>query len=83
MDEEERIRRFCHAYAMAQRVLDMAAEQPIHTGMARDEARRQLAIAFKLFPETIKARIRKLYEHADAKRTVRQSHMTESVSTEK
>jgi hypothetical protein len=25
MDEEERIRRFCHAYAMAQRVLDMAA----------------------------------------------------------
>jgi hypothetical protein len=36
MDEEERIRRFCHAYAMAQRVLDMAAEQPIHAGMARD-----------------------------------------------
>jgi hypothetical protein len=53
---------------MAQRVLDMSVEQPIHTGMARDEARRQLAIAFKLFPETIKAKIRKLYEHADAKR---------------
>jgi hypothetical protein len=76
MDEEERIRRFCVAYAMAQRVLDMAAEQPVHTGMARDEARRQLSIAFKLFPETIKAKILKLYEHADAKRKERESRTT-------
>ena len=73
MDEEERIRRFCVAYAMAQRVLDMSVEQPVHTGMARDEARRQLAIAFNLFPSTIKAKIRKLYEHADAKRKERES----------
>jgi hypothetical protein len=29
MDEEERIPRFCHAYAMAQRVLDMATERSI------------------------------------------------------
>jgi hypothetical protein len=64
MDEEERIRRFCHAYAMAQRVLDMAAEQPIHTGMARDEARNQLAIAFELFPPTVKEKIARLNEVA-------------------
>ena len=76
MDEEERIRRFCVAYAMAQRVLDMAAEQPVHTGMARDEARRQLAIAFDLFPSTIKAKLRKLYQHADAKRTEREARTT-------
>jgi hypothetical protein len=66
MDEEERIRRFCVAYAMAQRVLDMAAEQPIHTGMARDEARRQLAIAFELFPSTVKAKIARLNTRAAA-----------------
>jgi hypothetical protein len=64
MDEEERIRRFCHAYAMAQRVLDMAAEQSVHTGMARDEARKQLAIAFELFPATVKAEIARLNEVA-------------------
>jgi hypothetical protein len=60
MDEEERISRFCTAYAMAQRVLDMAAEQPVHTGMARDEARRQLAIALELFPAPVKAKIARL-----------------------
>ena len=64
MDEEARIRRFCHAYAMAQRVLDMAIEQPIHTGMAMEEARRQLAIAFELFPTTVKAEIARLNEVA-------------------
>lgn len=36
----------CIAYAMAQRVLDMAAGQPIHTGVARDEARKQFSTAF-------------------------------------
>jgi hypothetical protein len=49
---------------MAQRVLDMATEQPIHTGMARDEARRQLAIAFELFPSTVKQKIARLNEVA-------------------
>jgi hypothetical protein len=49
---------------MAQRVLDMAAEQPIHAGMARDEARRQLAIAFGLFPATVKEKIGLLNEVA-------------------
>jgi hypothetical protein len=44
--------------------------------MARDEARRQLAIAFRLFPETIKAKVRKLYEHADANRKERESRTT-------
>lgn len=64
MDEEECIRRFCVAYAMAQRVLDMAVETPIHMGMAVDEARRQLAIAFELFPSTVTERIARLNEIA-------------------
>ena len=32
---------------------------------------KQLAIAFDLFPTTIKVKIRELHEHADAKRTER------------
>jgi hypothetical protein len=82
MDEEERISRFCTAYAMAQRVLDMAAEQPAHTGMARDEARRQLAIAFELFPATVKAKIARLNEVAATVKltpVVEQSRTTESL----
>ena len=64
MDEEERIRRFCHTCAMAQRVLHMAAERPIHSGMAMEQARRQLALAFELFPSTVKEKIAHLNEVA-------------------
>ena len=65
---------------MAQGVLDMAAEQPVHSGNARNEARRQLAIAFKLFSETIKAKVQKLYEHVDAKRKQRERYAAASTS---
>jgi hypothetical protein len=64
---------------MAQGVLDMAAEQPVHSGNARDEARRQLAIAFKLVPETVK-KVQKLYEHVDAKKKQRERYAAASTS---
>ena len=62
MDEKERIRLFCRSYAMAQRLLDMAVETPIHMGMAVNEARKELAKAYELFPVTVKSRIGHLGE---------------------
>ena len=71
MDEEERINQFCRAYASAMLHLDAAKCMPLIGSMLAETARQELEKGCELFPETVKAKVRKLYEHADAKRTQR------------
>jgi hypothetical protein len=67
MDEEERITQFCHAYASAMLHLDAAKCMPAIGSMLAQTARQELEKGCELFPETVKAKVGKLYEHADAK----------------
>jgi hypothetical protein len=68
MDEEERVKQFCRAYASAMLHLDAAKAMPAIGAMLAQQARQELEKGCELFPETVKAKVRKLYEHADTKR---------------
>jgi hypothetical protein len=68
MNEEERIKKFCRGYAMAQLMLDYAIGNPLMRLPALNMAREEMANAYALFPAIVKARIGHLYEHAAAKR---------------
>ncbi len=52
--------------------LDTALAVPPMGMMMAQKARHELEKGCGLSPEMVKARVRKLYEHADAKRTQRQ-----------
>ena len=77
MDEEERIRLFCRAYASAMLHLDAATAMPAICGPLAQQGRKELEKGCELFPETVKAAVRKLYEHEVAKRKEREGCMTE------
>jgi hypothetical protein len=49
---------------------------PAIGGMLAQQARQELEKGCELFPETVKAKVRKLYEHADANRKERESRTT-------
>ena len=72
MDEEERIAQFCRAYASAMVCLDTAMAVPPMGLMMAKQARQELERACELFPDTVKTKVRKLYEQVDAKRKERE-----------
>jgi hypothetical protein len=47
--------------------LDAAKCMPLIGSMLAQQARQELEKGCELFPEMVKAKVRKLYEHADAK----------------
>jgi hypothetical protein len=73
MDEDERIKQFCRAYASAMLHLDAAKAMPAIGGMLAQQARQELEKGCKLFPETVRAKVRKLYEHAVVAREEREA----------
>ena len=77
MDEEERIKQFCRAYASAMLHLDVAKAMPAIGGMLAQQARQELEKGCELFPETVKAMVRNIYEYAETKRKQRESNATE------
>jgi hypothetical protein len=76
MDEEERINQFCRAYASAMLHLDAAKCMPLIGSMLAQTARQELEKGCELFPETVKAKVRKLYDHADTNRKQREISTT-------
>ncbi len=67
MEEEERIKLFCPAYASQMLHLDATKAMPAIGAMRAQQARQELEKGCELFREMVKAKVRKLYEHADAK----------------
>ena len=51
--------------------LDAAQAMPAIGGMLAQQARQELEKGCELFPETVKAKVRKLYERSGVKRELR------------
>ncbi len=63
MEEEERIKKFCRGYAMAQLMLDHAIDHPQFRLPALEKAREEMANAYELFPATVREKIGYLVDH--------------------
>lgn len=72
MKKKNASKKYYRAYASPMLNLDAAKAMPAIGGMLAQQARQELEKGCELFPESVKAKVRKLYECADAKRTQRQ-----------